>query len=160
MTMLDFDQYKKFITFCFYKEINMKKIITLILFLSPLPVFAASVTCSVDEGLIGGNIYDYSINLETNELELLDENIGLSESITIKLDEDFSQNAKEALENSKGVINYPINDTTNFSLFISKYDYFDGRFSKQIGDKLIIANLYCDFDALDNSQTSIVGLID
>lgn len=138
----------------------MKKIITLILFLSPLPVFAASVTCSVDEGLIGGNFYDYSINLETNELELLDENIGLSESITIKLDEDFSQNAKEALENSKGVINYPINDTTNFSLFISKYDYFDGRFSKQIGDKLIIANLYCDFDALDNSQTSIVGLID
>ena len=158
--MLDFDQYKKFITFYFYKEINMKKIITLILFLSPLPVFAASVTCSVDEGLIGGNFYDYSINLETNELELLDENIGLSESITIKLDEDFSQNAKEALENSKGVINYPINDTTNFSLFISKYDYFDGRFSKQIGDKLIIANLYCDFDALDNSQTSIVGLID
>lgn len=138
----------------------MKKIITLILFLSPLPVFAASVTCSVDEGLIGGNFYDYSINLETNELELLDENIGLSESITIKLDEDFSQNAKEALENSKGVINYPINDTTNFSLFISKYDYFDGRFSKQIGDKPIIANLYCDFDALDNSQTSIVGLID
>lgn len=158
--MLDFDQYKKFIKFYFYKEINMKKIITLILFLSPLPVFAASVTCSVDEGLIGGNFYDYSINLETNELELLDENIGLSESITIKLDEDFSQNAKEALENSKGVINYPINDTTNFSLFISKYDYFDGRFSKQIGDKLIIANLYCDFDALDNSQTSIVGLID
>ena len=158
--MLDFDQYKKFIKFYFYKEINMKKIITLILFLSPLPVFAASVTCSVDEGLIGGNFYDYSINLETNELELLDENIGLSEPITIKLDEDFSQNAKEALENSKGVINYPINDTTNFSLFISKYDYFDGRFSKQIGDKLIIANLYCDFDALDNSQTSIVGLID
>ena len=138
----------------------MKKIITLILVLLPLPVFAASVTCSVDEGLIGGNFYDYSINLETNELELLDENIGLSEFITIKLDEDFSQKAKEALENSKGVINYPINDTTNFSLFISRYDYFDGRFSKQIGDKLIIANLYCDFDALDNSQTSIVELID
>ena len=138
----------------------MKKIITLILVLLPLPAFAASVTCSVDEGLIGGNFYDYSINLKTNELELLDENIGLSESITIKLDEDFSQKAKEALENSKGVINYPINDTTNFSLFISRYDYFDGRFSKQIGDKLIIANLYCDFDALDNSQTSIIGLID
>lgn len=138
----------------------MKKIITLILVLLPLPVFSASVTCSVDEGLIGGNFYDYSINLKTNELELLDENIGLSESITIKLDEDFSQKAKEALENSKGVINYPINDTTNFSLFISRYDYFDGRFSKQIGDKLIIANLYCDFDALDNSQTSIVELID
>ena len=138
----------------------MKKIITLILVLLPLPVLAASVTCSVDEGLIGGNFYDYSINLKTNELELLDENIGLSESITIKLDEDFSQKAKEALENSKGVINYPINDTTNFSLFISRYDYFDGRFSKQIGDKLIIANLYCDFDALDNSQTSIVELID
>ena len=47
-----------------------------------------------------------------------------------------------------------------FSLFISRYDYFDGRFSKQIGDKLIIANLYCDFDALDNSQTSIVEPID
>ena len=138
----------------------MKKIITLILVLLPLPVFAASVTCSVDEGLIGGNFYDYSINLKTNELELLDENIGLSESITIRLDEDFSQKAKEALENSKGVINYPINDTTNFSLFISRHDYFDGRFSKQIGDKLIIANLYCDFDALDNSQTSIVELID
>jgi hypothetical protein len=138
----------------------MKKIITLILVLLPLPVFAASVTCSVDEGLIGGNFYDYSINLKTNELELLDENIGLSESITIKLDEDFSQKAKEALENSKGVINYPINDTTNFSLFISRYDYFDGRLSKKIEDKLIIANLYCDFDALDNSQTSIVELID
>jgi len=138
----------------------MKKIITLILVLLPLPVFAASVTCSVDEGLIGGNFYDYSINLKTNELELLDANIGLSESITIKLDEDFSQKAKEALENSKGVINYPINDTTNFSLFISRYDYFDGRLSKKIEDKLIIANLYCDFDALDNSQTSIVELID
>ena len=138
----------------------MKKIITLILVLLPLPVFAASVTCSVDEGLIGGNFYDYSINLKTNELELLDENIGLSESITIKLNEDFSQKAKEALENSKGVINYPINDTSNFSLFISRYDYFDGRLSKKIEDKLIIANLYCDFDALDNSQTSIVELID
>ena len=138
----------------------MKKfIISLFLFL-PLPVMAASVTCSVDEGLIGGNFYDYSINLKTNELVLLDENIGFSESITIRLDEDFSQKAKDALENSQGVINYPINDTTNFSLFISRYDYFDGRFSKQIGDKLIIANLYCDFDALDNSQTSIVELID
>jgi hypothetical protein len=138
----------------------MKKFIILSFLFLPLPALAASVTCSVDEGLIGGNFYDYSINLKTNELELLDENIGLSESITIKLDEDFSQKAKEALENSKGVINYPINDTTNFSLFISRYDYFDGRFSKQIGDKLIIANLYCDFDALDNSQTSIVELID
>ena len=138
----------------------MKKFIILSFLFLPLPALAASVTCSVDEGLIGGNFYDYSINLETNELELLDENIGLSEFITIKLDEDFSQKAKEALENSKGVINYPINDSTNFSLFISRYDYFDGRFSKQIGDKLIIANLYCDFDALDNSQTSIVDLID
>ena len=138
----------------------MKKFIILSFLFLPLPALAASVTCSVDEGLIGGNFYDYSINLETNELELLDENIGLSESITIKLDEDFSQKAKEALENSKGVINYPINDTTNFSLFISRYDYFDGRLSKKIEDKLIIANLYCDFDALDNSQTSIVELID
>lgn len=138
----------------------MKKFIILSFLFLPLPALTASVTCSVDEGLIGGNFYDYSINLETNELELLDENIGFSESITIKLDEDFSQKAKEALENSKGVINYPINDTTNFSLFISRYDYFDGRFSKKIEDKLIIANLYCDFDALDNSQTSIVELID
>ena len=138
----------------------MKKFIILSFLFLPLPALAASVTCSVDEGLIGGNFYDYSINLETNELELLDENIGLSEFITIKLDEDFSQKAKEALENSKGVINYPINDTTNFSLFISRYDYFDGRLSKKIEDKLIIANLYCDFDALDNSQTSIVELID
>ena len=138
----------------------MKKFIILLFLFLPLPVMAASVTCSVDEGLIGGNFYDYSINLKTNELVLLDENIGFSESITIRLNEDFSQKAKHALENSKGVINYPINDTTNFSLFISRYDYFDGRFSKQIGDKLIIANLYCDFDALDNSQTSIVDLID
>ena len=138
----------------------MKKFIILSFLFLPLPALAASVTCSVDEGLIGGNFYDYSINLETNELELLDENICLSEFITIKLDEDFSQKAKEALENSKGVINYPINDTTNFSLFISRYDYFDGRLSKKIEDKLIIANLYCDFDALDNSQTSIVELID
>jgi hypothetical protein len=138
----------------------MKKFIILSFLFLPLPAIAASVTCSVDEGLIGGNFYDYSINLETNELELLDENIGFSESITIKLDEEFSQKAIEALENSKGVINYPINDTTNFSLFISRYDYFDGRLSKQIGDKLIIANLYCDFDAIDNSQTSIVEIID
>ena len=158
--MLDFSPNLNLIMFCAYKETNMKKFIILSFLFLPLPVFAASVTCSVDEGLIGGNFYDYSINLETNELELLDENIGFSESITIKLDEEFSQKAIEALENSKGVINYPINDTTNFSLFISRYDYFDGRFSKQIGDKLIIANLYCDFDALDNSQTSIIELID
>ena len=73
--------------------------------------------------------------------------------VTVLLDEDFREMIW-ALENSNGVINYAIDENTNFSLFISRYDYFDGRFSQKVGDHLIITNLYCDFDALDNSKTS------
>jgi hypothetical protein len=134
----------------------MKRIITLLFILFPFPLFSASVTCGIDEGLIGGNFYDYSINLNTNELQLInaDEDFNFPAPVTVLLDEDFSQKAIWALENSNGVINYKIDENTNFSLFISRYDYFDGRFSQKVGDRLIITNLYCDFDALDNSQTS------
>ena len=68
--------------------------------------------------------------------------------------EGLKEKAIWALENSNGVINYAIDENTNFSLFISRYDYFDGRFSQKVGNHLIITNLYCDFDALDNSKTS------
>ena len=134
----------------------MKRIITLLFVLLPFPLFSASVTCVVDEGLIGGNFYDYSINLNTNELQLInaEEEFDFPAPVTVLLDEDFSKKAILALENSNGVINYKIDENTNFSLFISRYDYFDGRFSQKVGDHLIITNLYCDFDALDNSQTS------
>jgi len=133
----------------------MKKIITLLFVLLPFPLFSASVTCDIDEGLIGGNFYDYSINLNTNELQLInaEEEFDFPAPVTVLLDEDFSKKAIWALENSNGVINYKIDENTNFSLFISRYDYFDGRFSQKVGDHLIITNLYCDFDALDNSQT-------
>ena len=86
----------------------MKKIIILISVLLPFPLFAASVTCGIDEGLIGGNFYDYSINLTSNQLQLInaETEFDFPAPVTVRLNEDFSQKAIWALENNNGVINY------------------------------------------------------
>lgn len=126
----------------------MKKFFLIFLFLLPVSVHAVSVTCTTDEGLVGGRFYDYIVNAQ-NEVEIVPDDFVFPDPITIKLDDDFNVKAINALENHKGIINYSLGENSNFTLFISTLDYMDGRFIQRNKDQLIILDTYCEFDVID-----------